>query len=243
MSDAKAAKASAAAVGSVIASMAKCPDFISYGEGMKSCRVQPPKILSMAKMWQAVIPLVPGLVFSQDFAKKVMVEVAEQNKEKWLRPLSEQEVVDYADRMGKRFRTMAKHINKARNHKPRPPSWVLQIVGQLSPTSSAPAVSSVSAPLDYLTGFDWEWKMAWRAEADGSRKIMSPAFAQGNEVMAVFQEQPPIAISGITIEELAEMPPQKQQRQTGSTKTALWEGHTAEGERLHLARFLNKYQR
>ena len=103
--------------------------------------------------------------------------------------------------------------------------------------------------------------MAWRAQPDGSNKKMAIAFIAGDEVHAQFDDSSaPTLISSITVQEFTEAFPEKRCRQTrkvkgkaveatsdkakapgASSNSGPWEGVTADGERMHLARFLQCY--
>lgn len=165
-------------------------------------------ILPLKNMWRAIARKNPQLFFGQKQTEELMMQVAEECKPPngaWRRALESHELREYAPRMAKRFRTMARHIAATQKRHPDC-RWLVKIFADserasedeepeelLCDESSEEEEEEMSEPddevgpnngldesEDFVYGFDWELEMAWRSRGGSQEdrdwtKAITPA--------------------------------------------------------------------
>jgi len=139
-------------VSKIIASHASCPDWLQYSE-VQNAKIDSGKILPHASLWRDLKVAHPSLVFPQSTMELILkgVAVIKEQENGWVRALTPVETVDFAKRMSKRMRSMARAINVTRAKHPKC-GWLLRLFHDSSDADAADDAAEASTCSDAQRG-------------------------------------------------------------------------------------------
>jgi hypothetical protein len=248
----------------IIARFSTKPSFLVYSESEKG--VQRHLIEPHTNFFRELYGINRSLTFSQSSIKGVLAKVAATNGNScWPRELTKEEVSDFSERVARRLRLMCRHLSQSHRKKVAwalkllgdegPAEGELQPAFEMegpalievgddsarSKSNSGGAMKRPSAATDetpdsgYFYGFDFEMFKAWREPASGGKRdyaeVTVPDEAEKTDFPVAQFDGVDTEIRAITCGEIRD-----KRVVVLKGRGSYWEGATADGKRLRVAR-------